>query len=48
MNKQTIIDSLTDNYNSFVKYISELKPAEYSYSFQQKWTAGQQLEHIVL
>ena len=48
MNKQAIIHSLADNHNSFMNYINELTADEYSYSFQQKWTAAQQLEHIVL
>ena len=48
MDKQTIINSLTDNYNSFVKYVTELTQVEYLHNYQQKWTAGQQLEHIVL
>ena len=48
MNKQTIVNSLSNNYRSFIKYINELTTDEYLYSFQQKWTAGQQLEHIVL
>lgn len=48
MNKQTIIQSLLDNYHSFINYINELTPEDYLYSYQQKWTAGQQLEHIIL
>ncbi len=48
MNKQDIIDLLKSNYSSFVDYINTLSADEYSYSNQQKWTAGQQLEHLVL
>lgn len=48
MNKQTIIASLINNYDSFVKYINNLTLEEYLFSYEQKWTAGQQLEHIVL
>ena len=48
MEKQKIIILFTDNYNSFVNYLTELTQEEYLYSYQQKWTAGQQLEHIVL
>lgn len=48
MNRQIIIKSLSENYNSFVKYITELSPEAYSYRYQQKWTAGQQLEHMLL
>ncbi len=48
MNKPAIIDSLTKNYHAFIHYINGLTPEEYSFSANQKWTAGQQLEHIVL
>ena len=48
MNKQTIINFLTDNYNLFIDYINELTPDKYSYDNLKRWTAGQQLEHIVL
>ena len=48
MNKQAIIEAFTKNYTSFIAYINELTNEEYSFSYQQKWTAGQQLEHIVL
>ncbi len=48
MNKQTIIDALTKNYTSFIQYINSLTSEEYLYRFEQKWTAGQQLEHILL
>ena len=48
MNKQAIIDLLIENHTSFISYINSLTTEEYSFSYQQKWTAGQQLEHIVL
>ncbi len=48
MNKQEIISSLLDKYNSFIKYMNELSPEDYLFGYQQKWTAGQQLKHIVL
>ncbi|MCW3083306.1 MAG: hypothetical protein JWP12_672 [Bacteroidetes bacterium] len=48
MNKQQIIESLQSKYHSFIDYINSLSTGEYVYSYQQKWTAGQQLEHIVL
>lgn len=46
--KQIIIDQLKGKYHSFIDYMNELSPEDYSYSNGQKWTAGQQLEHIVL
>lgn len=48
MNKQAIIDLLTQSYSSFTGYINGLTPEEYVFRYQQKWTAGQQLEHIVM
>ena len=48
MNKQEIIDSLQQHYHSFIDYMNSLSAEEYAYSYEQKWTAGQQLEHIVL
>lgn len=48
MNKETIIESLLTSYNDFVSYITTLPTEEYRFKFQQKWSAGQQLEHIVL
>ena len=48
MNKQTIIDALTVNYHSFIDYINGLTVEECSFNYQGKWTAGQQLNHIVL
>jgi DinB superfamily len=48
MNKPEIIELLSKNHHSFIEYINGLTNEEYSSSYQQKWTAGQQLEHIVL
>lgn len=48
MKKQEIIDLLTKNYSLFVTYINELTSKEFEFAYQEKWTAGQQLAHIVL
>jgi len=48
MNKQAICNLLSEKYNSFVHYVNELTTEEYFCSYQQKWTAAQQLQHIVL
>ncbi len=48
MNKQQIADQLVEKHAAFTNYISELPAADYSFSYNEKWTAGQQLEHIVL
>ena len=48
MNKQMIIDLLTKNYTSFVDHINGLTNEEFLFRYEEKWTAGQQLEHMVL
>ncbi|CAN5806193.1 DinB family protein [soil metagenome] len=48
MNKQEISDALVVKHAAFTNYISELPADEYFFSNNGKWTAGQQLEHIVL
>ena len=48
MNKSSIITSLTKNYDEFINYINSLSPEDYDYRFEQKWTAAEHLEHIVL
>ena len=48
MTKQTIVIQLTDNYTAFVDYINSLTDEEYSRSIPGKWSAMQQLAHIVL
>lgn len=48
MDKGKIIVLLFEHYNSFANYINRLTIDEYSFHDQQKWTAAQQLEHIVL
>lgn len=48
MTKQIIINSLTEKYGDFVSFINELTTDKYLYSNKGKWTAEQQLEHIIL
>lgn len=48
MDIETIIKELIEKHNSFIDYINNLTSEEYFYRFEQKWTAEQQLEHIVL
>lgn len=47
MTKQEIQNKLVANHKSFADYIISLKEADFLYSFQNKWSAGQQLEHMV-
>ena len=46
MNKIKIIKKLTENYSLFSDYIHSLSKEEYMFSYIDKWTAGQQLDHI--
>jgi len=48
MNKQTIIKRLSENHQEFIACIDQLSTDEFNYSKNEKWTAGQQLEHIFL
>lgn len=48
MTKQIIINSLTEKYGDFVSFINVLTTDKYLYSHKEKWTAEQQLEHIIL
>ncbi|HTF06087.1 MAG TPA: DinB family protein [Bacteroidia bacterium] len=48
MNKSEIISSLTAHHTSFINYINGLSDDEYTVSPNQKWTAGQHVQHIIL
>ncbi len=48
MDKQTIKNKLYENHRSFISYLDDLTKEEYLNSKNEKWTAGQQLEHIYL
>ena len=48
MNKETLQRNLAENHKCFVDYIKSLTHEEFLYSQNQKWTAGQQIEHIYL
>ena len=48
MNKHTIIELFKEKYTRFIDSINSLSQDDYHYSYRQKWTAGQQMQHIVL
>lgn len=48
MNKTEIKNSLEKRYSTFADYINGLSNDEFLFAYQSKWTAGQQLKHIVL
>ena len=47
MNKDEIQQQLRENHSRFINSISALSDTDFLFSNQGKWTAGQQLEHIV-
>ncbi|RZL46919.1 MAG: DinB family protein [Pedobacter sp.] len=48
MNKQTVKNELYESHNSFISYLDDLTNEEFLSRKNDKWTAGQQLEHIYL
>lgn len=47
MNKQQIANKLRENHLKFAEYISSLSEPDFMFSIENKWTAGQQLDHII-
>lgn len=48
MQKQGLINEFVKNHQKVIQYIDSLDDIEFSYTNNEKWTAGQQLEHILL
>ena len=48
MERQKIIQLLKENHHSFIDYINGLTNEAFLFANQEKWTAGQQLDHIYL
>jgi DinB superfamily len=46
MKKQEINDKLLENYQSFANYVVGLNDADFEFTNGEKWTAGQQLDHL--
>lgn len=47
MNKELIADMLRDNHSQFIQQLQQLNEADFCYAPEGKWTAAQQLDHIV-
>src|SRR5687768_12573274 len=47
MTRRQIQNELTHRHIAFAEYILSLDKADFNYSYQNRWTAGQQLSHIV-
>ncbi len=47
MNKYDLIEAMNENHQRFSNYMNILTESEYLYAMPEKWSAGQQLYHIV-
>jgi len=47
MNKQEITEKLIENHQRFVDFAAGLSEPDFTFAPADKWTAGQQLEHIL-
>ncbi len=47
MNTKLIIKELVENHLNFSNYIVSLSLGTYEFSYQEKWNAGQHLDHII-
>jgi hypothetical protein len=47
MNKFELIESMAENHNRFANYMNILTEEEYLFAMPEKWSAGQQLDHLV-
>ncbi len=47
MNKDQIINQLKEKHQDFINHVLSLNESDYVFAPQNKWTAGQQLAHII-
>jgi hypothetical protein len=47
MNKQEIIAKLIENHRNFAEFVAGLNERDFMFAPADKWTAGQQLDHIL-
>lgn len=48
MNKEQLANEILTHYSQFIDYINKMSPEDFEFRLHKKWSAGQQLEHIVL
>ncbi len=48
MQKKEIFDKLEANHELFINYLDNLSQEDFEFTWTDKWSAGQQLKHIVL
>ncbi len=47
MNNHQIANKLFENHQNFLEFISSLSEQNFMFSIDGKWTAGQQLDHLI-
>lgn len=47
MNKESLAAILRDNHSSCIQYLQSLSDADFLYAPEGKWSAGQQLDHLL-
>ncbi len=47
MTKETIVETLQNNHEKFMQYLRTLSDTDFVFAKEDKWSAGQQLEHII-
>lgn len=48
MEKQKLIKTFKDNHQKFTQYVDDLDNEKFNYIYNNKWSAAQQLKHILL
>jgi hypothetical protein len=48
MDKKQIAHALETNHNDFINYLNQLSEKDFEFAPNDKWSAGQQMQHIVL
>lgn len=48
MTKQELIKAFLNNHQEMIDYVNSLTDEQFTFSYNEKWTAGQQFQHIYL
>lgn len=46
MTKEEIVKRLKENHSALTDYVNSLSKEDFEYAFENKWSAGQQVDHI--
>jgi DinB superfamily len=47
MNKAQIVHELLEKYQAFTDYLEPMNQSDFLFAFPHKWSAGQQLDHLI-